>query len=129
VVGDLLASRAQVRRHHIACGMALSDGSLVCSINVVSNLGTASVCAEQVVLAEALRINPVLEVSLILALRASFIAAVPDEIVPPCGRCRELLLEYANNAHIVLPSSGNDKDCRLVSVRDLLPSPFIRRGA
>jgi cytidine deaminase len=49
----------------------------------------------------------------------------PDEagapmLVAPCGLCRELLLDYAPEADVLLPGQGR------VALRMLLPSPYRR---
>lgn len=122
---DFLSSLAQPRRHHIGCGLALADGAIVLAANIVSNFGTASVCAEQIALGQALaKAGP--EINLIVTVRATFRTADPYEIVPPCGRCRELLYEYAPDAKVVL-ISGRGGETKLVDVTALMPYPFVRR--
>jgi len=41
------------------------------------------------------------------------------EILPPCGMCRELLSDYAPDAHAIVPGAGNPN---LVAISDLLPT-------
>ncbi|HVU08614.1 MAG TPA: cytidine deaminase [Verrucomicrobiae bacterium] len=42
----------------------------------------------------------------------------------PCGACRQLLVEYAPDAQIIVADSDNLKKVRKFSVRELLPSAF-----
>ena len=44
-------------------------------------------------------------------------------VLPPCGNCRQLLVDYAPDATVILPEGG-----RLVKARarDLLPMPYRR---
>jgi cytidine deaminase len=124
---DRMASR---RRHHIACGIMSYDDTLTLGINIVSNLGPASVCAEQVTLGEALK-STESPVRLVVALRATFQPGRPHEIVPPCGRCRELLYQYAPGGQVAIPKHDAESTdhcaLELVKIADLLPFPFVRR--
>jgi cytidine deaminase len=124
----LLARLARKRRHHLACGMLLDGNVTICGINIVSNLGPATTCAEQTTLGESLKLWPGLPILLILTLRATFDLSRPDEMVTPCGRCREALFEYAPGGYIVLPGADGQHDFEFVPVRNLLPAPFYRRG-
>lgn len=116
-----------MRRHHIACAFLLEDGTRVSGINLVSNLGPASVCAEQVALGEKLKTFPDQRVVLVLTLRAAFAAVRDAEIVSPCGRCREILHEYAPDARVVLSLCDGTAGCHLVPITSLIPYPFRRR--
>lgn len=122
---DLLARFQRPRRHHIVCAMLLTDGREALGLNIVSNIGVASVCAEQIALGEAMKLLGEAEVAVVITLRATFREPQSYETVPPCGRCREILCEYAPTARIALrgdSSAGYD----LVPVEALLPHPFRR---
>lgn len=95
----------------------------------MSNLGPASVCAEQVALGESMKHLAGAHIRLVLTLRATFDAATPHELVPPCGRCREILYEYAPGAFIAMPSDEAAAACDLMLISRLLPLPFYRRLA
>jgi cytidine deaminase len=129
-VARFLDRMASHKRHHIACGIMSFDDTLTLGINIASNLGPASVCAEQVALGEALK-SPESLPQLVVTLRATFQPGEPPEIVPPCGRCRELLYQYAPRAKTMIPkndSGGIDPSAfELIKVVDLLPFPFVRR--
>jgi cytidine deaminase len=124
---DLLARFQRPRRHHLVCALLLADGREVFGLNIVSNIGVASVCAEQVALGEAMKLIPQAEVSTVATLRATFTKPLLYEIVPPCGRCREILCEYAPSARVAL-RAGTSATCDLVPVDALLPRPFHRRA-
>jgi cytidine deaminase len=115
------------RRHHVACAILLDDGREVLGINIVSNFGPASVCAEQVALGESLKLLSGAQIRLVLTLRATFNAEMPHEVVPPCGRCREILYEYAPCTFIATPGDEATGACDLVLINNLLPLPFRRR--
>jgi cytidine deaminase len=123
---DFLSRFERPRRHHVVCAMLLTDGREVLGLNIVSNIGVASVCAEQIALGEAMKLHAEAEVSAVITLRATFRQPRSYEIVPPCGRCREVLLEYAPLARIVL-RGDTGAVYELVSIGALLPHPFRRR--
>jgi cytidine deaminase len=124
---DLLARFQRPRRHHLVCALLLEDGREVFGLNIVSNIGVASVCAEQVAMGEAMKLLPQAEVSTVATLRATFTKPLSYEIVPPCGRCREILCEYAPSARVAL-RAGMSATCDLVPIDALLPLPFHRRA-
>ena len=127
-VTGFLARMAAPQRHHIACGLLLHTNDIVLGVNIVSSLGPASVCAEQIALGEALK-RSAGRVDLVVSLRARFGQHGLPEVVPPCGRCRELLVEYADTAEIVLPGPETDglTGSTVAPIATLLPHPFRRR--
>ncbi len=94
--------------------------------NLVSNLGAASSCAEQAALATALQATTS-PITLAVSLRATFDQASRNEVIPPCGRCRELLLEYAPSADVVLEARTCGPPFTIAPITELLPFPFHRR--
>lgn len=123
---DFLTRVRHHRRHHVVCAMLLADGQEVLGLNIVSNLGVASVCAEQVTLGESLK-RLETEVVLIVTLRATFNESDWYELVPPCGRCREVLCEYAPAAYVILRADASQTH-ELIPIDVLLPRPFQRRA-
>ncbi|MEM7632488.1 MAG: hypothetical protein AAF227_10815 [Pseudomonadota bacterium] len=84
-------------------------------MNLDSTLPRASVCAEPVALGMAVAADP--------DDRVVFCAAVNrrGEVIPPCGPCRELMLDYAADAQVAVP--GGD-DYVVVAMSELMPTPF-----
>jgi cytidine deaminase len=115
------------RRHHIASALLLDDGRQILGINIISNFGPASVCAEQVALGEALKTLGSAQIIVILTLRATFRPGPGHEIVPPCGRCREILFEYARDSLVAVADPGRPEGLDLMPLGLLLPRPFHRR--
>ena len=45
-----------------------------------------------------------------------------EEIVPPCGACRQALAEFSIGMQVILASTNGDR--RVVSLAELYPEPF-----
>jgi cytidine deaminase len=110
--------------HTVAAALRSADGRVWTGLHLGATVGRLSVCAEPVALGRA-----VLEgdgtVDTIVAVRHP----KPDEtdrelaVVSPCGACRELLLDHAPGAAVLLKSPAG---LLKVRVRALLLSPYRR---
>ncbi|MEL6566277.1 MAG: hypothetical protein AAFQ59_17690 [Pseudomonadota bacterium] len=101
--------------HSVACVVQTAAGRQYVGMNLDSTLPRASVCAEPVALGMAVAADP--------DDRVVFCAAVNrrGEVIPPCGPCRELMLDYAADAQVAVP--GGD-DFVVVAMSALMPTPF-----
>ena len=111
--------RYRYGRHSVGAALRGASGRLYVAVNLDATVGRAAICAEAVALGEAVMAGDT--VDLVAAVRQPR----PDEeggpqVVSPCGLCRELLLDYAPEARVVLPGG------RTVPLRELLPSPYRR---
>ena len=119
-----ISSRYRENVHQIGAAILAADGRVHTGIHMEAMVGRASICAEAVALGAA------------RAAGASGIVAVaavrhpkPSEtdrrirLVPPCGLCRELLLDYGDDLLAVVESA----DGRLVlsPLGALLPHKYI----
>ena len=119
----LIRHRAEYGHHHIACALRTTDGQRFLGLHISANIGRGSICAEAATIAEALKQGPII-VERIVSVRHTFISEQDIEVIPPCGQCRELILEYGPNAFVILKiSSGLVR----VHISELLPIPFLRR--
>ena len=101
------------RVHTVAAAARASDGRIVTGVNLYHFTGGP--CAELVLLGNAaeLGIGP-LEV----------IVAVADRtrgVLPPCGRCRQVLLDYQPSIRVLVPVDGGVES---VPIAELLPFGF-----
>lgn len=78
-------------------------------------------CAEAVVLGAALAAGE--EGIRTLVAVAWSPEAERGRVIPPCGNCRQLLLDHSPDATIVLADDG---ELAAVALRDLLPRPYRR---
>ena len=116
---EAVRARYRYGRHSVGAALRGGSGRVFVAVNLDATVGRAAICAEAVALGEAVMAGETVEA----------VAAVrlprPDEngephVVSPCGLCRELLLDYAPEARVVLPGRG------AVPLRALLPSPYRR---
>jgi len=103
----------------VGAAIRASDGGVTCGANVESASYGLTCCAERVALFGALTSAP-------RSARFDAIAVVAR--IPggpmPCGACRQLLLEYAPEAEVIVADSGAPEAWRRFTVRELLPHGF-----
>ena len=94
------ASRQRGDWHAVAAVVLTASGRQYLGINLDSTLPRASICAEPVALGMAMAADP--------DDRVTFVAAVNrhGRVIPPCGPCRELMLDYAPGALIAVPDEA-----------------------
>ncbi len=115
---ELIEAAAEVARtrcrgdnHTMAAAARARDGRIVTAVNAYHFTGGP--CAELVVVGTAAAQG---------AYDLVTIVAVGDRdrgVVPPCGRCRQVLLDYFPDRRVIV---GND---RTVPVKDLLPETYV----
>jgi cytidine deaminase len=128
---DLVAAaRAELRRHYkpfwhmVAAAIRSRDGRIWTGIHLGATVGRMQVCAEAIALGRA-----IIEGDGTVAVAAAIRHPKPHEasqdlaVVPPCGACREMLMDFDPEAEIIVP--GADGLVR-VPVRALLPLPYQR---
>ena len=113
---------APYSRFHVGAAMLFVDGTVVTACNVENASYGLTICAERsavsVMAARGLR-HP-----LALAVVGSGEGADDYDTVPcpPCGACRQTLMEFNPNLLIALASKGGP--C-VFTMKDLLPHSFV----
>ncbi len=112
---ELVLMRGDGDRHTVAAAARASDGRVI--IGLDARHFTGGPCAELVVLGRAVTEGVgTLET----------IVAVGDNgrgILAPCGRCRQVLLDYYPNIRVIMPSGAS---AHAVPIADLLPRAYQR---
>ena len=108
---DLIARRVEEGRHHVAAAAA-TRGGIHLGLNLECTLPRATICAEPGALAAARVAEPDAPIEVVVAVNRR------GEIIPPCGVCRELLVDYAPGCLVVVPGE------RAVPLRALLPEAW-----
>ncbi len=121
---DVLARHYKPFWHTVAAAIRGHDGRVWTGLHIGATVGRLSVCAEAVAFGRAL-LDGDGSIETAVAVRHP----KPDEadrelaVVPPCGACREMILDHWPDALVIVPGSGV-----LVKrpVRALLPVPYRR---
>ncbi len=111
----LLRKNYRRHRHSVAAAVRASSGRVYLGFNL--DPSPHSACAEPVAVGAALVAGD-------RTLRA-IVAVTKDgdryPVLSPCGRCRQLLIDYAPDAAVLLVDDGRVVKAR---ARDLLPGPY-----
>ena len=93
------------------------QGNIYSGHNIESSSYSLTICAERVALFKALSEGE-------REFAKIYILANNDEFCPPCGACRQVLMDYAPDIEVVLVNTnGEQKTFRLAS---LLPEAFTK---
>ncbi len=108
---ELVAACGDGRSHTVAAAARAADGRIVTGLNVAHFTGGP--CAEQVVIGTAAAMG---------IRELTTIVAANDEgrgILSPCGRCRQVLVDYFPDIDVIVPNG--DGSMTVTHVSDLLP--------
>ncbi|SEO19675.1 cytidine/deoxycytidylate deaminase family protein [Actinacidiphila rubida] len=108
---EVARTRCRGDQHTMAAAARARDGRIFTAVNAYHFTGGP--CAELVVLGTAAAQG---------AYELDTIVAVGDRdrgVVPPCGRCRQVLLDYFPDLHVIVGPA----DVRPVA--DLLPATYV----
>ncbi len=108
---------APYSRFRVGAVLLAGDGRVFAGCNVENASSASSLCAEQSAVVRAVG-EGAREFRAILVLTS---APAP---VAPCGRCRQVLAEFAGDLRVVMATTGGRREEALLSA--LLPRPFRR---
>ncbi|MFD4371217.1 cytidine deaminase family protein [Streptomyces sp. NPDC058486] len=111
---DVARTRCRGDDHSMAAAGRARDGRIITAVNVYHFTGGP--CAELVLIGTAAAQG---------AYELETIVAVGDGgrgVVPPCGRCRQVLLDYFPRIRVIV--SGEDR-ARAVPIAELLPDSYV----
>lgn len=110
--------------HMVAAAIRCQDGRIWTGLHIGTTVGRLSVCAEAVAFGRAL-LDGDGTIHTVVAVRHP----KPEEeerelaVVPPCGACREMILDHAPRALIII---RNSDVLMKMPVQTLLPFPYRR---
>ncbi|MEU8842576.1 cytidine deaminase [Streptomyces roseus] len=107
-------TRSRGDNHTMAAAARARDGRIVTAMNAYHFTGGP--CAELVLLGAAAA-QGIHELDTIVA-----VGDRDRGVVPPCGRCRQVLLDYSPALHVIV---GAGERLRTVPITDLLPESYI----
>ncbi|MDD9375186.1 cytidine deaminase [Streptomyces sp. ZAF1911] len=111
---DVARTRCRGDNHTMAAAARARDGRIVTAVNACHFTGGP--CAELVLIGTAAAQG---------AYELDTIVAVGDRdrgVVPPCGRCRQVLLDYFPALKVIV---GQGDRVRTVLIADLLPESYV----
>lgn len=111
---DVARTRCRGDNHTMAAAGRARDGRIVTAVNAYHFTGGP--CAELVLIGTAAAQG---------AYELDVIVAVGDRdrgVVPPCGRCRQVLLDYFPTLRVIV---GEADRLRAVPITDLLPESYV----
>ena len=104
---------------HVGAALLGTDGSITEACNVENAAFPAGTCAERAALASAVARG-------VQSFRVIVIASSANEPAPPCGMCRQALIEFSPELEVVsVTSGGREARWRL---SELLPHAFLPRS-
>lgn len=108
--------------HIVAAGVRTTDGAVYEGVSLPATVGRASMCAEPVAIGSAIadgHRHDDLRTCVAVAYPMSDHEATEQRVIPPCGSCRELLVDCSEEMRVVVPVDGSN---RVVRAIDLLPT-------
>ncbi len=90
----------------VGAGVLLDDGQIITSVNLLADVGSLSVCAEPIAIAEAV-LQPERHIVSVVAVYHHTVAEEP-RVISPCGRCRESIMDYAGGSEVILRDPRTD---------------------
>ena len=124
------AAKAVLARHYrpfwhmVGAALRSRDGRVWTGVHLGATVGRLQVCAEAIALGRA-----IMEGDGSVACAVAVRHPKPDEpsqdlaVVPPCGACREMLVDFDRGAEVIVPLPAG---LRRVPVSSLLPLPYQR---
>jgi cytidine deaminase len=107
-------ARARYSNFRVGAAIQTTAGKIYSGCNVESSSYGLTICAERVALTKALSEGE-------NEFSAIAIMARDGEFTPPCGACRQLLIDYAPGLKIILSDGINVKT---YTIEELLPVAF-----
>lgn len=106
---------APYSRFRVGAALQSADGSVTIGCNVENSAFPSGLCAEHGALAAAVAAGHRTFERLVVATEAA-------DPTPPCGMCRQALVEFAPGLHVTAITTGGRR--AEWSLQDLLPQPF-----
>ena len=105
---------------HVGAALLQADGTIVPGCNVENAAYPVSQCAERTAICAA--VSRGMKTGELVAL---VVVTEAESLTPPCGACRQVIAEFAEELPILL---ANRSTRALHDIRDLLPQAFTGRN-
>jgi cytidine deaminase len=115
-------AHAPYSRFQVGAALITSDGRIFSGCNVENASYPCGSCAEATAVVKAVSEGALKPGGL----EAVLVATDTREPTPPCGRCRQIIEEFANDDTKVLLSTNPEKVDEVIEHKALLPASFGR---
>ncbi len=117
----LLNSYSPYSNFKVGAALLCSDGTIFSGTNVENASYGATICAERTAIVSAVASGYGREDFIKLAITSEM-----NAITPPCGMCRQVMVEFFNdNVEVILANTNLEMTC--VTISDLVPYPFSEK--
>lgn len=99
--------------HTVGAAVRCKNGKIYTGVNVYSLHGA---CAEQVAIGTAIT-HGERDFETVVAVRGKD----GEEIIPPCGNCRQILCDYMPECEVIISAGGEN---RKIKAKELLPFSY-----
>lgn len=108
-------SHSPYSRFRVGAALLTSNGKIYTGCNIENSSYGLTICAERTAIFKAISEGE-------RKFRAIAVVSDNRDFTPPCGACRQVLMDLAPNIEFVM---SNEKDkFKVLNLRDLLPLPF-----
>jgi len=110
---------APYSRFRVGAALLASNGKIYRGCNVELSTYPLTICAERTAIFKAISEGD-------RSFKAIAIVSDDPEYTPPCGACRQVLMELAGNIDILMVNGSNR--VKTMRLKELLPFAFTRRN-
>jgi len=119
---DFIKHRFLQDHHHLATAIRTTNNDIILGFNMEGSFGCNDICAEQIALGKALSEGKT-QIETMVTVRHPEEDSLKQEIevVNPCGKCRELILDYAPKAFVIMQTENSFAK---FPAKELLPNRY-----
>lgn len=107
--------------HGVAAAIRLKSGKMRSGLVLEAEVPSLTICAEPIVIGSALQEIQTDPITEIVAVRLR--EPGENKVIPPCGRCREFITDYAPNSLVIIFDKTTNQLFK-VAATDLLPFKY-----
>ncbi|MBK5443597.1 cytidine deaminase [Peribacillus sp. TH16] len=113
-------------KHHVGAALKTKTGKIVAAVHIEAYIGRVTVCAEAIAIGKAIS-DGEKEFDTIVAVKHPYADEVDRalKVVSPCGMCRELISDYAEDCFVILDVNGVTVKTKII---ELLPLKYTRNS-
>ena len=108
----LIQEVGDAENHTVSAAVRTTDGDVVTGVNLAHFTGGP--CAEVVALANVVTAG---------AKAQTIVAVSANSMLAPCGRCRQILIDYWPEVRVLVPA--DDGKPMAVTIKELLPFAYL----